>query len=48
MTATKNSVTVKKDGAVSDGSGGYHNKGDKIECPSKEAADSLRTKGLAD
>ena len=48
MTAAKNTVTVKKDGAVSDGNGGYHNKGDKIECPSKETADSLRAKGLAE
>lgn len=48
MPAMKHPVTVKKDGAVSDGDGGYFKKGDKLDCPSKETADSLRAKGLAE
>ena len=47
--ATKNeAVTVKRDEAVSDGDGGYYKKGDKIECPSADTADSLRAKDLVE
>jgi hypothetical protein len=47
--ADKDKVTVKvlKDETVHNGEGGFYAKGDVIECPSEETAQSLKDKGFA-